>query len=130
MRGIALLFSFLIFATGSAFAAEPLKGNIRAGATTKIYGFIFYNRESCTSLLPAKLGRVRTDNANITGRLTNGRLDKGPCKGKIFKSLGVYYTPKRGFRGKDVGSFTLLFPKYIDDTGFNARKIKFEFNVR
>jgi len=55
---------------------------------------------------------------------------KNKCRGKPTKGLAVYYTPNRGFKGKDKFSYRLGFPEFVNGTRLKWRTFSINANVK
>jgi len=69
-----------------------------------------YDVDSCSSLVSGEKIRTQAKNGNLVVKRESYKLKKGPCMGKTIKIVTVYYSPKRGFRGKDSGSVSCRHP--------------------
>ena len=69
-----------------------------------------YDVDSCSSLVSGEKVRKQAKNGSLVVKRESYKLKKGPCMGKTIKIVTVYYTPKRGFRGKDNGSVSCRHP--------------------
>ena len=125
-----VLCAVLLLGVVNAVQAETVRGDVRAGRTTQVLNYFVYDRARCARTALPEIGKSSAENGKLKTRISNAIPEKGSCKGKSFKSLGVYYTPKPGFRGKDKGFVTLIFPRYVDGTGRTVKKVKFILNVK
>ena len=110
---LATLFAFAtLVVVGSGDASAQYKAKVKAGTQTRIDVIGTYERQNCTSVLTRpKSDRGKAENGTVRLAWEYGTISQGACKGRRLRVIGVYYTPKRGFRGKDKVSVTFQAPR-------------------
>ncbi len=130
MKKLLYIFTLALFSTTNFAHSEAITGDVKGGQKTLIYNYSKYDPTRCSGMALPKLGTVKTENGKITTRISTQKLDKGSCKGRVIKSLEVFYTPNRGFKGKDKVSVILTSSRYVDGTGHTSTKLKYNLNVK
>ena len=107
-------------------AANAEERTVPAGRTSGLYDFAVWDPSTCSHLgkithrltKPPKHGTVTT-----TWAVSHVESIPARCKGKI-KGLLIYYTPKKGYRGPDTFTMTMLAPRFEGDGSPAARVVK------
>lgn len=109
--------------------------DFKANSRTQFQFFYYFTGVNCNAGPKSKHKIVK---APKNGKLTFAWVSQVPrgkvrnkCKGKATKGLAVYYTPKRGFRGKDKFSYRLGYPEFANRPGATKwRKFSINANVK
>ena len=93
-------------------AAQAATKNVEVPANkSKLIDVIsLHDSSSCSQLVSGEKIRTQAKNGSLVVKRESYKLKKGPCMGKTIKVVAVYYSPKRGFRGKDGGSVSCAHP--------------------
>ncbi len=124
----------VVFAIGSLLAgvglvnAESIK--VSPGGRSQVYSYVFYNKETCTSLEKPKITLNQPAHGKLDAEWTSRKLDGNVCSGRRFKGYVIYYTPKGGFHGKDPASFALAYATFIDGPIDTSRRIDLDIDVK
>jgi len=123
-----------LFAISSNIAHAATE-NVEVSANkTKLIDVIApYNVDSCRSLVSGEKVRTQAKNGTLVVKRESYKLKKGPCMGKTIKVVAVYYSPKRGFRGKDGGSVSCAHPaggRYLERQAVQYHTHKYNITVR
>lgn len=125
-----ILLLFAIFPT-AAFAENV---TVPANRTSPVTGFWVFGEQNCHH--PGRLKhRVSKEPAHgkVTVKFDKRRIPEEVskrCAGRTSGVMIVFYTPDRGYRGKDKGSVSFQFPKYQGGGIATARTIKFSVTVK
>ena len=115
--------AFFVCMTGISYG-KTFKLDVPAGKTTGLYYLWAYNRTTCYGAQYPKVRLKQPDHGKLTHRKERVRIPKGkPCAGKMAFRTVVFYTPDRGFRGKDIVSFGFSYPRY--DGEMNRQRVNF-----
>jgi hypothetical protein len=129
-----LLAAIVATAISCAPTAAAEKRTVPANKTTGI-GFIYHSTgigHNCQSSGRGKFrivnepehGTVRTEWRKMKGDFQGG------CKGKSMNGLAIWYTPHKGYRGKDDFTVQLTVPGLYSGNTFNSgRNWSFKVNV-
>lgn len=116
------------WASTQSVAAEEI--TVKAGQKTLIYQFGTYE-SSCASFEYAKFRDKNTKNGSLVSKKGSFKIRDGRCKGKILKSVDVYYTPKPGFRGTDKARLSFGVQKDVySDFGLDYKTITMKITVK
>jgi len=100
--GKALLWTiFLAMAAGLATTGQSNALEAKSGQKTIIDVIGQYALDHCGSLMPKEKSIGNAENGQISTAWQTQTIKTGSCKGGRINVLVVYYTSKRGFRGKD-----------------------------
>ena len=111
--------------------AETITKTVRSGYNSAIYSFAIYDKRGCRGGIFPKLSYSKAEQRRITLKKIKQVIPKGKrCAGNTFYYAVVYYSPNRGFRGKDNARFTLTYPRYTNGSGHRANKVKAKLTVR
>lgn len=125
-----LYLPFLLLMTNTSYG-ESFTKDVRAGKTTGLYSFWAYNRTTCYGSAFPQVRLKKPKHGKLIHRKDKARVPKGePCAGKLAYRAVVFYTPDRGFRGKDNVSFTFSYPRFDGDTGQKRVTFKGVLNVK
>ncbi|AXS39575.1 hypothetical protein [Breoghania sp. L-A4] len=97
-------FVFLSFLFSQAALAETYSRTVKPGRTSAVGGYSVVHSDTC---LNGPLPRYRIKTAPEHGKVEfrketwKFRNKSSRCDGKPVKGLVIYYTPNKGFRGKD-----------------------------
>ena len=121
------LFVILIDVAQAAMSVE-----VPANKTELIDVISDYDVDSCSSLVSGEKIRTQAKNGNLVVKRESYKLKKGPCIGKTIKIVTIYYSPKRGFRGKDSGSVSCAHPPryYTERMVTQYRTHKYNITVK
>ncbi len=111
--------------------AETVTATVSSGAKTPIASFGVYDVDSCASGGKPKITFYQPEHGTISSTWSRVKFEDGhKCKGKPLNGLVIYYQAKRGYRGKDTGSYVVSFPEFNTGSGFKAYKYKADITVR
>ena len=128
---LSYLLILLSLALSTTAFAKPIKKEVSAGRTSAILSYFVYDESRCTNLAPPKIGKLVAENGRLSSKIGSGVKKGGPCNGKRFKTVNIYYKQNSGFRGSDKASATFRFPRFIDGSGgLISRKVKFNITVK
>ena len=131
MKKLLLTASIALACMTGHVHAETLSLDVKAGKKTLIYTYSVYDQLTCRSGAPAKVTRQEAKNGTLSYTRGGFIAGEGPCKGERLTGTSIYYTPNRGFRGKDKALFILRTNRAIStDIGYTFRKIKYNLNVK
>ena len=91
-----------------AQAAAGEKVTVPANRKSMVGSHVVFSRDTCSggTIPNLRVGR-KPAHGKVEFRTVSGKLTDGRCAGKPMKGKAVYYTPQRGFKGKD--NFTVNF---------------------
>lgn len=133
MRFLTTFCAALIFLAGLASAVYAANVNrvVPAGKTSLIFVFYNYNPETCYTSVSSKPKLRKPAHGTLTAKLTPFRVQKGKeCAGRKVNAVSVFYTPDRGYRGRDKAKFGFSFPRYVDDTGYGYYGVTANISVK
>jgi len=125
-----LLAGAITFASlAPAFAAE--KVTVPANRTSGISSFIHYNGDMCRGgAIPNLRVGKKPKHGKLTFKTVMTKLGPGRCKGVPVKAMAAYYTPDRGFRGKDAFSVSYTHDLYEGAAGIGSTSYSFDITVK
>ena len=107
--GIIFIIGLFVILLNVAHAATE-NVEVPANKTKLIDVIANYDADSCSSLVSGEKIRTQAKNGSLVVKRESYKMKKGPCVGQTIKIVTVYYSPKRGFRGKDSGSVSCRHP--------------------
>ena len=115
----------------SAAHAETINKTVSAGKTSYIYDLALKNSQACRGGAFPKVRLTQPSHGKLISKRLKYIPPKGkPCAGNTFYYSVIYYTPNRGFRGKDVAKFSFSYPRYTNDTGHSGRRVIANITVK
>ena len=128
-----ILISGIFFISINAAQAATENVEVPANKTKLIDVIASYDGSSCSSLVSGEKIRTQAKNGSLVVKRVGYKLKKGPCAGTTIKVVNVYYSPKRGFRGKDGGSVSCAHPtggRYRQRTAVQYQTHKYNITVK
>ena len=120
--------AMLAFSIGSVSAAETIDMKAGQSITTK---FAVWDSSNCQAGPYPEVQFKQPANGKITTRKGRGIEPKGsPCAGKNLPGVFVTYKPNKGFRGKECGAISLVFPAYVSGGNATSQRYDFCINVK
>ncbi len=103
MLRILLAIAFTFASLTIAMATEHI--TVKANRTSAISSFVHYNKDLCSGgAIPQLRPGTKPKHGKLTFKVVVTKLGPGPCVGTRVKAAAAYYTPDRGFKGKDYFS--------------------------
>jgi hypothetical protein len=115
-----------------AFADDVV---VPANRTSVISGFWVFGKQNChhPGRLKNSVGR-KPQHGKIVVKFEKRRIPKevsGTCAGRMSGVMLIYYTPDRGYRGKDAATVNFRFPQYQGGYGNDiGRSMRFSLTVK
>jgi hypothetical protein len=128
MRKLLLTVAFL-FTSMTAMAAEHV--TVRANKTSAIGSYVSYNRDLCSGdgIPQMRVGR-KPKHGKVTFKPISTKFRRGPCKGRPVKVAAAFYTPDRGFKGKDNFSVYFRHELYEGAAGWTTTSYSYQVTVK
>lgn len=132
MRNFSIAFIFvaivaMIQADGAA--AQTVDGVVKANRTSTIHYYAVFHPNTCAALEPPRLKVISVGHGTVRGSIERLEITEGRCKGFNVKGLVIYYTPDRGFRGRDRVRVNLVTVEFVDGQGTRSENMNFNILV-
>ena len=130
-----LLFIIIAILAGIPSVAFAEDVTVPANRTSAISGFWVFGEQNChhPGRLKHHVGR-NPQHGKIAVKFEKRRIPQevsDKCAGRMSGVMVIYYTPDRGYRGKDNATVNLQFPEYQGGYGNNrGRALRFSLTVR
>lgn len=124
-----LVIAALVALSATAARAETI--SVPAGESSAMIDFTNLD-DNCQTIGKPK-GKVTREpkHGKVSFKWISITLDEdyGTCKGKHAKSLRVFYSPDRGYRGSDAFAVGATMPAYDDGSGSRYVSESFDLSV-
>ena len=135
MRLFVCIFASLLLLLTSAANAKDSAVTVNANRTTPINGFWVFAEANCHN--PGRLKHHvdrKPEHGKVDVRFEMRAIPKEVskrCAGRRGAAMVIYYTPDRGYRGKDSTTVSFQFPQYEGGYGSPVgRQMKFSISVK
>ena len=108
----SIAFGMANFVFQSAFAAESM--TVRSGVTSEVGYFSLYDPRTCGHGPKPGMILLQPQHGSLVAKWTKSTVARGLCKGNIARGYVVYYKSNSGYRGTDVGAYTVNYPEYVN----------------
>ena len=125
---LCLSSALLVFSFGFASATETFDMKAGQSITTK---FAVWDSSNCQAGPYPEVQFKQPANGKITTRRGRAVEPEGtPCAGKNLPGVFVTYKPNKGFKGKECGAISLVFPEYVSGGGITSKRYDICINVK